>query len=130
MDHFSRRVTTGSSEYLQSFRLLLEDYWSKNSPQMYASLEAESFARHLETLGLRIPQLDKVLELEQAMINTLTDGRDRVVRFNFEPLPLLRALAEGRLPNEPGQEGDFEIELTAESLATGIDLDSESGSAV
>lgn len=34
----------------------------------------------------------------------------------FEPLPLLRVLAEGRLPDEPGQAGVYEIELTPDEL--------------
>jgi hypothetical protein len=39
-----------------------------------------------------------------------------VVAFDFEPLPLLRALAEGRFPDEPGALGEYEIEVTAEGI--------------
>ena len=46
------------------------------------------------------------------MTNTLTDGWTRVVHFDFEPIPLLRALADGRLPDEAPQTGNFEIEVT------------------
>jgi Protein of unknown function (DUF692) len=48
----------------------------------------------------------------------------RVVRFDVEPLSLLRGLAEGRVPTEVGRAGDFEIELTAGGRATVAGLDS------
>jgi uncharacterized protein len=66
-------------------------------------------------LELQVPHLAKVLEFEQAMLATLTDDQPRVVSFDVEPLPLLRALAEGRLPTEIGATGHFEIELTADA---------------
>jgi hypothetical protein len=42
------------------------------------------------------------------------------VSFDVEPIPLLRALADGRLPEEPGRLGHYEVEITsdtAEALA-------------
>jgi hypothetical protein len=87
----------------EAFRTILQDYWSKTPPQMYATLEADAFGRYLDALALRVPHLAKLLEFERAATATLTDGKARVVPFDFEPLPLLRALAEGRLPDEPGQ---------------------------
>lgn len=109
----------------EAFRTILGHYWSQVPPQMYASLEAEAFAAHLEALDLQVPHLAKILEFEQTVIAVLTDGRNRVVHFAFEPIPLLRALAEGRLPGEIIRSGDFEIELTADGLgnATGIDME-------
>jgi uncharacterized protein len=100
-----------------AFRTLLDDYWSRTSPRMFASLEAEAFGEYLEALDLRVPHVAKVLEFERAAAATLCDGRTRIVDFAFEPLPLLRALAEGRLPEGPGQPGRFEVELTPDSLA-------------
>ena len=52
---------------------------------------------------------------ERAVLATLVDGEARVVPFAFEPLPLLRALAEGRLPTEPPEPGSFEIEVTPDA---------------
>ncbi len=95
-----------------AFRTILADYWSNVTPQMYASLEADAFAHYLEKLNLQVPHLGKILEFEQAVTATIIDGSTRIVHFDFEPLPLLRAIAEGRLPEEPPQQGDFEIELT------------------
>jgi len=97
----------------EAFRTILADYWSKVTPQMYASVEAESFAEYMNGLKLKVPHLAKVLEFERATALTNTDGVARVVQFDFEPMPLLRAIAEGRLPEEPPRQGDFEVELTA-----------------
>jgi uncharacterized protein (UPF0276 family) len=109
----------------ETFRTILASYWLATPPQMYASLEAEAFARHLEELDLGVPHLTQVLRFEQAVIATLGDDETRIVEFDFEPLPLLRALAEGRLPEEPPQAGRFEIELTPDGPtgAAGLDLE-------
>lgn len=109
-----------------AFRTILADYWSKVPPQMYGSLEADAFASYLADLDLRVPHLAKVLEFEQAVTATLADDRARIVSFDFEPIPLLRALAEGRLPDAPPEPGDFEIELTADGPAgVGLELDEQ-----
>jgi hypothetical protein len=106
-----------------AFRTILSDYWSKTPPQMYASVEAEAFGRYLEALDLKVPHLAKLLDFERAAISTLIDGQARVIQFDFEPLPLLRALAEGRLPTEPGQPGEYEIEITPDGLASTAGLE-------
>jgi uncharacterized protein len=107
------------------FRTILADYWSKVTPQMYASLEADSFTHYLETLNLQVPHLAKILEFEQAVTATNIDGSARVVHFDFEPLPLLRAIAEGRLPEGAPQQGDFEIELTPDGPESTVGPDLE-----
>jgi uncharacterized protein len=96
------------------FRSLLEDFWSKTPPHQFAGTEAEAFAEYLATSGLRIPQLQSILAFERAALATLCDGQPRVVRFNVDPLPMLRALADGILLDNPGAPGDYEIEVTPE----------------
>jgi hypothetical protein len=96
----------------EAFRTVLGDYWLSVPPQAFGSLEGEAFANYLRRIDLKVPHLAKVLEFEQAALATLVDDAPRVVQFDFEPLPLLRALAEGRLPDQPGRAGKFEIELT------------------
>ena len=73
---------------------------------------------YLRAKNLRLPQLAKIVEFEKAAMDTLVDGQPRVVRFSADPFPMLRALAEGRLPDGIPQEGNFEIELTPEGLAS------------
>lgn len=94
------------------FRAILEDFWMHNAPRQYAGAEAEAFLAYLREKNLHIPQLDKVMEFEKAAIDTQLDGQARVVRFRADPFPMLRALAESRLPDIIPKEGDFEIEIT------------------
>jgi uncharacterized protein len=94
------------------FRAFLQDYWSRFPPRQYAGSEADGFYAYLITKNLRVPWFQKVFEFERAAILTLCDDQPRVVNFSADPLPVLRALAESRLPDVIPQEGDYEIELT------------------
>ena len=107
------------------FRSFLEDFWSKTPPQLFAASEAKAFAAYLEGLDLKVPQLNKVLEFERAVLSTLMDDAPRVVAFDFDPIPLFRGLAEGRLTTEEAKLGQFEIEVTGNGLlnAPGLGLD-------
>ncbi len=107
------------------FRTILEDFWVHEPPKQYAAAEAEAFIAYLRAKNLRLPQLAKVLEFEKAAMDTVLDGESRVVKFSSDPFPLLRALADGRLPEGIPQVGDYEIELKPEGpiTVTGIDLE-------
>ncbi len=106
-----------------AFRTILRSHWAANPPQLFASVEAEAFAAHLESLDLAVPHLLEVLRFEQAVTATLTDDRTRIATFDVDPLALLQALAAGRLPEAPPTPGRYEIELTADGPtgATGLD---------
>ncbi len=108
-----------------AFRTILNDYFAKVQPQMYGGLEAEKFADYLEQASIPLPYLAKLVEFELAIAATLLDDEARIVEFEFEPLPLLRALAAGRLPETPAERGRFEIELTADGpeAVTGLSRD-------
>jgi uncharacterized protein len=108
------------------FRRILADFWSKTPPQQFAMSEADAFAEYLIAMNFKVPQLFKILEFERAAIATLTDDQSRIVKFEIDPLPMLRALAEGRLTDIPGEPGAYEIEITADGpvSVTGMDLDS------
>src|SRR5439155_1244406 len=107
-----------------AFRTVLAGSWATARPQRFAAAEAEPSADHLAARDLKVPQLAKVLEFERAVTATLVDERPRVVAFEQDPVPLLRALADGRLSDRPGQLGRFEIEITPDGpvSATGLDL--------
>jgi uncharacterized protein (UPF0276 family) len=107
------------------FRRILEDFWSHEPPHQYAATEAEAFIAYLRAKNLRLPKLDKILEFEKAAMDTMLDGQTRVVRFQADPFPLLRALSEGRLPDILPQEGDYEIELKPEGPITVSGIDPE-----
>ena len=110
----------------ETFRTVLEDFWSKTPPQQFASSEAETFAAYLESIDLKLPHLDKVLEFERAVLATLMDDQPRVTTFQFDPLPLLRALTEGRLPDITGRPGQFEIEVTADNVTKVASVNTDS----
>ena len=92
-------------------RIILLDVFAHEAPRLYAALEAEAFFDHMQRHVLRVPHLSEVLFYELAVMRTLVDGQPRVVPFEVEPMPLLRALAEGHLPEEAPRTGAFEIEI-------------------
>ena len=83
---------------------------------MYAGREAQAFAEYINEIDLQIPRLKEILSFELAVIATLQDGATRIVSFNFEPMPLIRAIAEGRLPRDAPTIGQFEIEITGNNV--------------
>jgi hypothetical protein len=97
--------------------------------QLYAGecVSPATWGRALGSLVVgRAPDNEaKRLEFELAGMSTLMDDVPRIVTFDFDPLPLLRSLAEGRLQKERGQLGQFEIEITGDGLlsAPGLGLD-------
>jgi hypothetical protein len=97
------------------FRMILAEYRSRVTPQMFAATEARAFARFIQALGVNVPQLAEVMAFEVAVLETLLDGETRLVRFEFDPLPMLLALGDGKLPDEPGRAGLFEIEITPDT---------------
>lgn len=107
------------------FRAVLEDFWSRTPPKQYAAAEAEAFMDYLRQKGFHMPQLDKVIEFERAAMQVVFDDKPRVVKFTADPFPMLRALAEGKLPDGLPELGDYEIELKPEGPITisGIDMD-------
>lgn len=94
------------------FRMFLAEYRRRVPPQVFAASEARAFGGFLRDLGVGVPQLMEVLDFELATLETMLDGRSRLVTFDFDPFPMLLALGEGRLPDEPGRAGRFEIEIT------------------
>jgi uncharacterized protein len=93
------------------FRGLLESFWVTRAPEQFGGTEADAFADYLIGRGLRVPQFEAILAFERAALHTLRDGQPRVVSFSVPPLPMLRALADGVLLEEPGEPGEYEIEL-------------------
>lgn len=81
------------------------------------------FADYLTALKVGVLHLAKVLEFECAALATLLDQQPRTVVFESDPLPVLRALAEGRLPETPARQGRFEIELTPDGPVSVAGLD-------
>ena len=113
-------LAEGRTRFLE----LLADYWRYAPPERFASAEALGFAGHLRTFKLGIPYLADVLRFEEAVVRTLLDDKERLVPFSHDPLQVLRALAEERLPSS-AKKGNFEIAVTPE--AGGSDAVDRSG---
>jgi uncharacterized protein (UPF0276 family) len=111
------------------FRAILEDFWSRTPPKQYAAAEAEAFMDYLREKNFHMPQLDNVMAFERAAMQVVFDDKPRVVKFMVDPFPMLRALAEGRLPEGIPDVGDYEIELKPEGPITvsGIDMEQVRG---
>jgi uncharacterized protein len=109
----------------QAFQDLLAAFWRDHPPQAYAITEARAFAAFVRSHDPQVPQLLELLEFETSVLATLSDGEARVVPFERDPVPLLRALAEGRLPEIDAVAGAFEIEVTPDgpSQASGVALE-------
>lgn len=107
------------------FRGLMEDYWRRFNPQQYSAPEADGFFQFLISKNVRVPWFREVFEFERAAMLTILDSRTRILRFSADPLPVLRALAEARMPDLAPRPGDFEIELKPEGpiSISGIELD-------
>lgn len=101
---------------IDTFRLILSEFWREQPPRLFASSEALAFADFLQRQELAYAKLMKILEYECAVVETLLDDQTRIVSFDFDPFPLIRALAQRRLPDVAGAVGAFEIEITGESL--------------
>lgn len=107
------------------FRSVLEDFWSTTPPRQYAGTEATAFADYLLAKDLRIPQFQSILAFERAALDTLRDGETRTVRFTVDPLPMLRALADGVLLQDPGVPGEYEIEVTSDGPVAVVSVGAE-----
>ncbi len=96
------------------FRELLAKFWAASMPHSFASQEGEAFAAFLKDQNLAIPYLAEVIEFDLALLATQVDNEPKLVKFTVAPLPMLRALGEGRMPTE-FEEGEYELLVTPDS---------------
>ncbi|MDE1812255.1 MAG: DUF692 family protein [Thaumarchaeota archaeon] len=103
----------------ESFSKMLESYWLEHTPELFASDEAEGFARYLRNIHLDLPFLNEVIEFEMATLATTLHGKTHVVSFPYDPFPVLLALAQGKLPDSPASD-HVELEITPDDpIVTG-----------
>jgi hypothetical protein len=92
------------------FNALLEAFWQAVPPEPFASDEAAHLGTFLRAQAPLVPHLLEVLAFELAAQRMLIEGTAPHVCFSCDPLPLLAALGEGRLP-ETTSPGRFELVL-------------------
>ncbi len=93
-----------------SFRKLLKEFWKTTPPEMFATEEVKNLANYLKVSDLNVPYLADVLNFELASYQVLIEGLPQTVKFSCEPMSLLNALQENRLPENIVEE-EFEIVL-------------------
>jgi uncharacterized protein (UPF0276 family) len=96
---------------LRRLQELLADFFRQNTPELFGSREAAHFGQFLRRHSISVRGFDSILEFELATIQTLMDQQSRTVVFPFDPMPVLRALGEGRIP-EVWIEQETEIQIT------------------
>jgi uncharacterized protein (UPF0276 family) len=96
---------------LDKFKNLLREYWQQESPELFASSEGKGFAKFLANKNLNVQYLDKVLELELAMLNSSLKKEIKEIQFNYDPRPLLNSILNRSIP-ETIPEGDFIVRVT------------------
>ncbi|MGY6554468.1 MAG: DUF692 domain-containing protein [Wenzhouxiangella sp.] len=95
------------------FRALLRRHAQDHGPKAFAVEEALAFADTLAQCAPDVPYLREVLAFERATVQTLLDGRRRLVSFSADPLVVLRRLGEGQIPPRLPA-GNYEVEITPE----------------
>ena len=94
---------------------LLAAFWKVHPPEPFAIDEAEAFAAFLRAQKPYVPFLTEVLEYDRAVIAVALHGEQRLIPFQADPLPLLRALSAGRRPTGVTT-GEFEVLLTPDQV--------------
>ncbi len=98
LPHTARLIglALGSDE----LRRLLVKFAAQQRPRLFGGSEAEAFGEFLLQEQPAIVYLAEVVAFELAVIRSRTRGLTTVVRFAYDPLVVLRALTEFRLPGE------------------------------
>ncbi len=112
------RILKLSSTYLMlilgnaAFVTILNDFWSKYPPEQIALNETKNFATYLKSKDYKMNWIYELLHYEMAVVETLLDQKLRTAQFSADPTPMLKALADYKLPEFVSKEGDYEIEIT------------------
>ena len=80
------------------FAALLDSYRRDTAPHLFAADEVAAFAGHLLEHAADVPHLADVIALELAAHRAQATRTEQVVRVGADPLELLTALGQGRLP--------------------------------
>lgn len=110
----------------------IEAFWAAEATDMQFGREVERFGRflgeRLRSGGLECRYLDEVLSFELALNRLRHEEGASTVRFAHDPVPLLEALTEGRVPGAVAT-GSYEVVLEANAGDIRVWVASESGTA-
>jgi uncharacterized protein (UPF0276 family) len=100
-----------------AYRDLLEQFWRRVPPRLFASSEAMALAEFLAAARPDVPYLDDVLALETATLAAQLEEHGAVARLRHAAAALLEALADDRLPESVPRD-DHELAVTADDDGT------------
>jgi len=103
----------------EPFQALLNEYWQDNPPESFGRDEARRFAAFLRGRALNIPLLDELLHFDLAAIAAIVEGSVSRVSFSQDPLSVLGALAERRIPSH-SRPGLYYAELSSRGIEFGV----------
>lgn len=95
----------------KDFKAMLMDFFGETPPELFGSSEADAFGAYLKSRNLQLDYLEEVLGFERAAIRALHERKPQLVKFPYEPMEVLEALGEGRIPSIVEQ-GDYEVKIT------------------
>ena len=107
------RLTLGR----EALQAILEAFWSETTPSPFGADEGVALATFLSGRKLAVPHFAEVLAFEQALLRIHRGGSGEFVRFTCDPVALLGALAEQRLP-EDLPFADVEVLLSSDGSIT------------
>lgn len=97
------------------FNEVLGGFWAQSPPESFGSRDARRFAGFVSSLRLDVPLLPELLAYDVAVIDALTEGASRLVRFSRDPVAMFAALADHRMPTAASS-GDFAAHVTAAGI--------------
>lgn len=103
------------------FEVLLKKFWQTKTPELFATSEAKNFVQYLRDQKISMPYLENVLEFEQTALEVLETGKIKSVKFDYDPLVILRSLAERKLPENPTK-GNYIIDVTPEKFESEVTI--------
>ncbi len=102
----------------EAFVVVLRDFWSGCAPEQLSYKEALNFSDYLFEKNFKLPWLFRLLKYEVAVLRTLMDNELRIVHFDADPTPMFNALSQGKLPDQIGTVGNYEVEVLPEREKT------------
>jgi uncharacterized protein (UPF0276 family) len=109
---------------------LLSEYCASTVPAPFGGDETRNFLVYVRDRALDIPHIAEILDLEEALNAVQRTGEEQIVAFDCDPVALLAALAERKIPPLAAPERFHVIVSTngldirpRENLANAIDAD-------
>ncbi len=94
------------------FENLIKKFMDEYYPEDFPFVVAEQFSQFIRNQSLDVKYLNDILIYEETTIKVTSDKIPRTVHFNYNPLPLLKALSMTKLPAEALDGFNVEIEIT------------------